>query len=150
MDNVHRSDFLGNCCLQMFLLRNSLWQRIFLVCETIWFIMDSWQVGFIINCCSRHFTGSIRSFILPSIFLLEPHFPSVDVQGHSQQKKDVNSLRPSDAIWRQRTGSTLAQVMACCLTAPSHYLYQCWLIISKALWLSCKGNSTRDASIINH
>ena len=26
---------------------------------------------------------------------------------------------------------TLAQVMACCLTAPSHYLNQCWLIISK-------------------
>ena len=37
-----------------------------------------------------------------------------------------NSLRPSDAIWRHRSGSTLAQVMACCLTAPSHYLNQCW------------------------
>ena len=33
-----------------------------------------------------------------------------------------NSLRPSNAIWRHRSGSTLAQVMACCLTAPSHYL----------------------------
>ena len=32
-----------------------------------------------------------------------------------------NSLGPSDTIWRQRFGSTLAQVMACCLTAPSHY-----------------------------
>ena len=31
----------------------------------------------------------------------------------------------------KRSGSTLAQVMACCLTAPSHYLNQCWLIISK-------------------
>ena len=26
----------------------------------------------------------------------------------------LNSLWPSDAIWRQRSGSTLAQVMACC------------------------------------
>ena len=43
----------------------------------------------------------------------------------------INSLWPSDAIWRQRSGSTLAQVMACCLTAPSHYLNQCWLIISE-------------------
>ena len=34
----------------------------------------------------------------------------------------VNSLWPSDAIWRQRSESTLAQVLACCLTAPSHYL----------------------------
>ena len=41
----------------------------------------------------------------------------------------LNSLWPSDAIRRQRSGSTLAQVMACCLTAPSHYLNQCWLII---------------------
>ena len=49
----------------------------------------------------------------------------------------VNSLAPSDPIWRLRSGSTLAQVMACCLTAPSHYLNQCWLIIS-------------DASTINH
>ena len=44
---------------------------------------------------------------------------------------EINSLGPIDAIWRQKTGSTLAQVMACCLTAPSHYLNQCWLIISK-------------------
>ena len=42
----------------------------------------------------------------------------------------LNSLWPTDAIWRHRSGSTLAQVMACCLTAPSHYLNQCWLIIS--------------------
>ena len=42
-----------------------------------------------------------------------------------------NSLWTSDAIWRHRSGSTLAQVMACCLTAPSHYLHQCWLVISK-------------------
>ena len=42
-----------------------------------------------------------------------------------------NSLRPSDAIWRHRSWSTLAQVMACCLTAPSHHLNQCWLIISE-------------------
>ena len=40
-----------------------------------------------------------------------------------------NSLWPSETIWWYRSGSTLAQVMACCLTAPSHYLNQCWLII---------------------
>ena len=42
-----------------------------------------------------------------------------------------NSLWPSNARWRQRSGLTLAQVMACCLTAPSNYLNQSWLIISK-------------------
>ena len=41
---------------------------------------------------------------------------------------NINSLGPDDAIWWQRSGSSLVQVMACCLMAPSHYLNQCWLI----------------------
>ena len=61
-----------------------------------------------------------------------------------------NSLRPSDAIWRHRSGSTLAQVIACCLTTTSHYLNQCWLIISKVLWHSSEGNFTRDTSATIH
>ena len=48
----------------------------------------------------------------------------------------VNSLWPSDAIRRQGTKSRLAQVMACCLTAPSHDLNHCWLIINKFPWHS--------------
>ena len=60
-----------------------------------------------------------------------------------------NSLWHIDAIWRPRSGSTLAQVMVCCLTAPSHYLNQCWIIISKILLHSSDGNFTRDTSVIN-
>ena len=45
------------------------------------------------------------------------------------QFRGLNSLWPSDAIWWHRSWSTLVQVMACCLTAPSHYLNQCWLIV---------------------
>ena len=41
----------------------------------------------------------------------------------------VNSLWPSDVIRRHRPESTMPQVMAWCLMAPSHYLKQCWLII---------------------
>ena len=62
----------------------------------------------------------------------------------------INSLWPGDTIWRHGTRSTLAQVMACCLMAPSHYLNQCWLIISKVKWHSSKGRFTRDNSAINH
>ena len=51
----------------------------------------------------------------------------------SCQEDGLNALWPSDAIWRHTSGSILAQVMACCLTAPSHYLNQCWLIISGVL-----------------
>ena len=63
---------------------------------------------------------------------------------------DLNSLWSSDAIWQHRTGSTLAQVMACCLTAPRHYQNQCWLIISKVQGHSSESNFTRDTSAIYH
>ena len=53
----------------------------------------------------------------------------------------LKSLWPTDTIWRHKSGSTLAQVMACCLTAPSHYLNQCWLIISKVQWHPSESNS---------
>ena len=59
-----------------------------------------------------------------------------------------NSLWPNEAIWRHRSGSTLAQVMACCLTAPSRYLNQCWLIISEVLRHSPEGNNTGNAQDI--
>ena len=48
----------------------------------------------------------------------------------------INSLWPSDVIWWQGSRSTLAQVMAWCLTAPSHYPNQCWLIIIEVQWYS--------------
>ena len=57
-----------------------------------------------------------------------------------------NSLWPSDTIWQQRSLSTLAQVMACCLTAPSHYLNQCWLTISKVPWQSPDDISMRSTA----
>ena len=37
--------------------------------------------------------------------------------------------------------------MACCLTAPSHYLNECWLIISENVWLSPEVNFTGTISI---
>ena len=61
-----------------------------------------------------------------------------------------NSLWPNDAIWRRRSGSTLAQVMACCLTALSHYMNTWWFTISKVHWHSFEYNFTRDTSAINH
>ena len=62
----------------------------------------------------------------------------------------INSLWPSDVIWQQGSRSTLAQVMACCLTAPSHYLKQCWLMISGVLWHSPKSNFTENTQDICH
>ena len=51
-------------------------------------------------------------------------------------------------IWWLKSGSTLVQVMACCLMASIHYLNQCWLIISEVMWHSTEDNLTRNASVI--
>ena len=76
-----------------------------------------------------HVTYAFLAF-LKSIFQLEP------------------SLWPSDTIWWHGSGSTLALVMACCLMAPSHYLNQCWLIISEVIWLTPEGNFTGNGQNI--
>ena len=51
-------------------------------------------------------------------------------------------------IWLQRPGWRLAQVRVCCLTVPSHYLNQCWLINSEVLWHSPDGNFIKSAQNI--
>ena len=45
----------------------------------------------------------------------------------SSSTRVINSLWPNDTICHNRTWSTLVQVMACNLTAPSHCQNQCWL-----------------------
>ena len=45
-----------------------------------------------------------------------------EITATSPRGQWINSFRPIDAIWWHWSGSTLAQVMACCLSAPSHYL----------------------------
>ena len=60
------------------------------------------------------------------------------------------TLWPNDVIWRQGSRSTLAQVLACCLMAPSHYLNQCWLMISEVLWHSPDSNFKENTWDICH
>ena len=49
------------------------------------------------------------------------------------------------SIWWNISGSKFAQVTACCLTAPIHYLNQCWFIIKGVLWHSL-GSNFRSAN----
>ena len=59
----------------------------------------------------------------------------------------VNPLWSGDDIWSFRSGSTLVQLMAWCLMAPSHYLNQCWSIIrrdpERLIWGSFHRNWAR-------
>ena len=120
---------------------------------------------------------SCKNFHMPSEYLYKPckayvycwenkympwlknHLPS-QARNHKSSdalRKDLhapgmrtclNSLWPSDVIWRQGSRSTLAQVMVCCLTAPSHYLNQCWLMISGVLWHSPDSKFTENTQDI--
>ena len=58
-------------------------------------------------------------------------------------------LRSRDAIWRHMFGSILAQEIAWCLTAPSYYLNQYWLIGRGILKHSCGGNLKAIAQVMN-
>ena len=57
----------------------------------------------------------------------------------------IDWLWPSDAIWRHRYGSTLYQVVACCLTVPSHYMNKSWFATKKVTWYPPENNFTRDS-----
>ena len=43
----------------------------------------------------------------------------------------INSLWPIAVLWQHRSASILAQVLICCLMAPSHYLNQYWFLINE-------------------
>ena len=58
-------------------------------------------------------------FLLGDLVNANPAYTYLKLQA---SPKWVNSLGPSDTICRHKSGSTLAQVMACCQMAPSHYL----------------------------
>ena len=60
-----------------------------------------------------------------------------------------NSLWPSDTMWQYKSRSTLVQVMACSLMAPSHYLNQCWHTTCGVLWHSPNTSFTGSAQDIN-
>ena len=90
------------------------------VCRSYVYMTSTWRFKTVVNICVIYHS-TCTSRVLPSITSVCPV---------------VNSLWPGDSIWRHGTRSTVAQVMACCLTAPSHYLNQCWLIISKVQWHS--------------
>ena len=48
--------------------------------------------------------------------------------------KSVNLFWPSAATWRHESRSTLAQIIACSLTASNRQMNQCWFLTSGVSW----------------
>ena len=57
------------------------------------------------------------------------------------------SFWAGDIIWHHRPLSSLVQVMACCPTAPSHYLNQCWHTVNWTLWNKLRWNFNQNIMI---
>ena len=69
---------------------------------------------------------------------------------HNTLARKRQSLWLSFPMWRHITGSTLIQVMAVCLTTPTHHLNQCLLLIDAVNWHSSCDNFTKYTQAINH
>ena len=61
----------------------------------------------------------------------------------------INPSWPINVIWCHKTVSTMAQVATCCLTAPTHYLNQCCLVINEIQRHSPEGNSQEIPQPLN-
>ena len=62
----------------------------------------------------------------------------------------LGSMRDFDATCSHGPYSKKVQVMACWLTAQSHYLNQCWFIVIMVLGNSPKGNRSRNVHEGHH
>ena len=83
--------------------------------NTLWLCKDTWHWSTMTQLIHRSLIG-----IKPSPEPIQAVL--VDHQNNNlSSSRWVNSLWFSNAIWLHRSGSTLAQVMACCLSTPCHY-----------------------------
>ena len=119
---------LSHWYIYIYISASMSWPMWTSTCITIWRIEKKFQFQ------HHEFKWRLDTYSTPNHYLYHYWF---------------NSLRLSDAIWRHRSRTTLAQVMACCLTAPSHYLNQCWLIATKVYWYSSEDNFTTDTPAIS-
>ena len=108
-------------------------------------LLNQWSL--IVNCIprnklQRNFCQNTKTFSKENAF----HNVCCKMQANLLRPKCVNTLWPSEAMWWHVSVAMLDQVMVCCLTAPSHYLNQCWLIIKGVLWHSPDSNFTQSTT----
>ena len=84
-----------------------------------------------------------QSMLLISLLCLK-------AEGSHKTVLTIHSLTRCSLVMPFVDTKLLAQVMACCLVVPSHYLNQCSLIISEVLWHSPEGNFREMLKIYIH
>ena len=102
---------------------------------------SQWETALLCNNISHWLGTNLESALGYAVDLHQHSHMGYCLHLHCQGS--VNSLWPSVIIWQMyRLGTTLAPVMSCCLMSPSHYLNQCWLLISEVMWHSHQRNFT--------
>ena len=109
-------------------------------------ILSLGHIELILCMTSPHFSWCAYIFAEPQLFISAIFTYLVLMRN----VPFINSLWPNDTIWWQGSRSTLFQVMACCLMAPSHYLNQNIDLSSKVPWCSYEGSFTWDITAISH
>ena len=115
------------------------------LCKILLWSNQSTKFVSISNLIEIPWVGASRQLTIQWCCLTSVRIPTGEIRGSypTMDSHTINSLLPSDVIWRYKSVSTSAQVMTCCLTAPSHHLNQCWIITSDVQWQSPEGNFTR-------
>ena len=94
----------------------------------LWFAMEPWIIPRSLLSQVNRDTNFLGSTVHRHICVISADLYRYEIC--------LNSVWPSDVIWRHRSVSTLAQLMA-----QNHYLDQCWLNISEVQWHSLRAIS---------
>ena len=137
----------GSPCLffrysDQYYTQNKRWNHILSLTLCWWVIMGDFLIIQCLNCfkiSQKQAWQPIIYFAWMTSMYFREYFCRFSRKSHYFYILGVshlNSLPPSDAIWQQIYRPIMAEVMACCLMATSHYLNQCWLTINKIIWHS--------------
>ena len=124
MSQLPDKEYLMNFCLSRFVL-------------FFWTNVDS------VHWCIYAFAGLSR--LTNKVFI---QLSTSKIKFNTNISSYLNLFWLVAAIWQHTSRSPLAQVMACCLMAPNHYLSQCWVIIREVLWHSPEANFTGNTQDI--
>ena len=102
------------------------------------------QTTYISHYLNIWWPGVLMYICVTCPFMSPTRLDALKARYYLHNHRIIISLKPSDVMWRHISESTLAQVMACCRTASSHYRNHFWL--SDAQWYSSSVNHKRHLS----
>ena len=133
-------------------VQNTHFHNILLQCTSLllWcYAISPMHFIFVITMALDHYchnrNSSTHKDSLYTVFILK-HIPVSCVSGRCTSMDIVQCIGHYGSVTAygdMASVSALARIMACCLTAPFHYVHQYWHIINEISWHSHQDNFTR-------